>query len=379
MGASIIPKEAQNDPSEFGVIQHGDNVAIYERPDAVKSTTIDEHGIYQSRDGLHEMKVGVRYCLLRPVFKHVMQLECKNMCVQDWIGREYGTRLINSKGKSIYVVKLTPELWTLALTHRTQVLYVADIAMVVFKLELKPGALVLETGTGTGSLTTSLARAVAPHGKVATFDYHEERVGLARKDFERHGIDHVVDVTHRDTQRDGFPEEYIGKADAVFLDLPMPWLVIGSAAACLRPDGMVCSFSPCIEQVQRTCDALNSNGFKDIQTMEILLREHQIVKEGLLSTIDLMYIQQGRRAKAATKNAEGPPEKKKVKLSEDADNHSNANGTNSEKQEGHATGKEEANNKKKKPEKELMSKPVFAAKGHTGYLTFARRAVSITG
>eukprot|EP00204_Picochlorum_oklahomense_P002054 CAMPEP_0118800938 /NCGR_PEP_ID=MMETSP1161-20130426/2668_1 /TAXON_ID=249345 /ORGANISM="Picochlorum oklahomensis, Strain CCMP2329" /LENGTH=353 /DNA_ID=CAMNT_0006728817 /DNA_START=47 /DNA_END=1108 /DNA_ORIENTATION=+ len=353
MGASIIPKEAQNDPSEFGVIQHGDNVAVYERPDAVKSTTIDEHGIYQSRDGIHEMK--------------------------DWIGREYGTRLINSKGKSIYVVKLTPELWTLALTHRTQVLYVADIAMVVFKLELKPGALVLETGTGTGSLTTSLARAVAPHGKVATFDYHEERVGLARKDFERHGIDHVVDVTHRDTQRDGFPEEYIGKVDAVFLDLPMPWLVIGSAAACLRPDGMVCSFSPCIEQVQRTCDALNSNGFKDIQTMEILLREHQIVKEGLLSTIDLMYIQQGRRAKAATKNAEGPPEKKKVKLSEDADNHSNANGTNSEKQEGHATGKEEANNNKKKPEKELMSKPVFAAKGHTGYLTFARRAVSITG
>lgn len=318
--------------------------------------------------------------MTRTVFKHVMQLECKTMCVQDWIGREYGTRLINSKGKSIYVVKLTPELWTLALTHRTQVLYVADIAMVVFKLELKPGALVLETGTGTGSLTTSLARAVAPHGKVATFDYHEERVGLARKDFERHGIDHVVHVTHRDTQREGFPEEYIGKADAVFLDLPMPWLVIGSAAACLRPDGMVCSFSPCIEQVQRSCEALNSNGFKDIQTMEILLREHQIVKEGVLSTIDLMYIQQGRKAKAATQNAEGPPEKKKVKLSEDAHNNDNRNhnGKNSEKQEGKVKGKEEAN-KKKKPEKELMSKPVYAAKGHTGYLTFARRVVSITG
>lgn len=292
--------------------------------------------------------------------------------MQDWIGREYGTRLLNAKGKAIHIVKMTPELWTLALTHRTQVLYVADIAMVVFKLELKPGAVVLETGTGTGSLTTSLARAVAPHGKVATFDYHEERVRLAREDFERHEIDHVVQVTHRDTQRDGFPDEYVGKADAVFLDVPMPWLVIGSAAACLRPDGMVCSFSPCIEQVQESCKALNSNGFKDIQTMEILLREHQIVKEGALSAIDLVYIQQGRRTKTSTKK-EGPPERKKVKMSEDVPTNSNDNNNTN-----NSGAKQEAHNKKK-PEKELMSKPVFAAKGHTGYLTFARRAVPITG
>lgn len=61
MGSSIVPKEAQNDPSEFGVIQHGDIVAVYERQDAVKCVKIDEHGTYQSRDGLHEMKVGGSY------------------------------------------------------------------------------------------------------------------------------------------------------------------------------------------------------------------------------------------------------------------------------------------------------------------------------
>jgi hypothetical protein len=59
MGASIIPKQPQDGSDEFaGVIQHGDNVAIYERPDAIKCVTIDADGTYQSRDGLYEMKVG---------------------------------------------------------------------------------------------------------------------------------------------------------------------------------------------------------------------------------------------------------------------------------------------------------------------------------
>jgi tRNA (adenine57-N1/adenine58-N1)-methyltransferase len=37
-----------------------------------------------------------------------------------------------------------------------------------------------------------------------------------------------------------------------------------------------CSFSPCIEQVQRTCEDLRANGFTDIQTIEVLLRELEV-------------------------------------------------------------------------------------------------------
>ena len=73
------------------------------------------------------------------------------------------------------------------LTHRTQILYLADIALICTFLELKPGSVVLESGTGSGSLTHALARAVAPTGHVHTFEFHQDRCATAENEFVRHG------------------------------------------------------------------------------------------------------------------------------------------------------------------------------------------------
>lgn len=84
---------------------------------------------------------------------------------------------------------------------------------------------VLESGTGSGSLTHSLARAVASSGHVHTFDFHEKRTEEASAEFARHGLAHIVTVQHRNIEALGFPKELHGQADALFLDLPGPWNV----------------------------------------------------------------------------------------------------------------------------------------------------------
>lgn len=289
-------------------IGDGDLVIVYERHDNMKAVKVCQGTVLQNRFG---------------VFKH-----------SDWIGKPFGSKVFSNKGGFVYLLAPTPELWTLVLSHRTQILYIADISFVIMYLEIVPGCLVLESGTGSGSLTTSLARAVAPTGHVYTFDFHEQRAASAREDFEKTGLSSLVTVGVRDIQGEGFPDEFFGLADSIFLDLPQPWLAIPSAGKMLRPDGVLCSFSPCIEQVQRACDTLRSN-FTDIRTFEVLLRTYE-VREGK------MGCSQGDDGNLSL------PRKRRQRSNE---------GNNVQDSLGCPT---------------VMARPCSEAKGHTGYLTFAR-------
>ena len=74
----------------------------------------------------------------------------------ELIGVPYGSKIRSRNGKGfIHLLRPTPELWTLALPHRTQILYLADIAFVVSWLDLKLGSKVIEAGM-LGSVTLVL-------------------------------------------------------------------------------------------------------------------------------------------------------------------------------------------------------------------------------
>merc|ERR1711860_109661 len=169
----------------------------------------------------------------------------------------------------------TPELWTLSLPHRTQILYTTDISMVILQLDIKPGSIVVEAGTGSGSLSHSFIRTLQPSGKLLTFEFHEKRSKKAREEFKDHGLEQYVTVTHRDVCGTGFLLNNV--ADAVFLDLPRPWDCIASAKQAIKKQGgRICSFPPCMEQVQRSTDEMARLGFSEINTLEVLQRSYNI-------------------------------------------------------------------------------------------------------
>lgn len=93
------------------------------------------------------------------------------------------------------------------------------------------------SGTGSGSLSHSLIRTIRPNGHLYTFDFHEQRVSLANAEFNRHGLYDYVTVKEKDVCLEGFGEELKHKADAVFLDLPHPWLAVEHATVALKKTG----------------------------------------------------------------------------------------------------------------------------------------------
>jgi len=84
---------------------------------------------------------------------------------------------------------------------------------------------IAESGTGSGSLSVSLSKSILPSGHLFTFEFSEQRVVEARKDFETLGLSENITVTHRDVLQEGFLLEggvSANSLDAVFLDLPSP-------------------------------------------------------------------------------------------------------------------------------------------------------------
>eukprot|EP00727_Mastigamoeba_balamuthi_P006163 m51a1_g2166 hypothetical protein (352) ;mRNA; r:52112-53167 len=258
----------------------------------------------------------------------------------DLVGLPYGAKLLSRGARRgwLHALRPTPELWSLCLQHRTQILYAADVSYVVARLGLVPGAVVVESGTGSGAMSTALALAVAPHGRLYTFEFHPGRAQAAREDFARTGVAAVTTVTDRDSCAAGFlaPDKGLGAggADAVFLDLPSPWVAVGHAHEVLRAGGAFCSFSPCIEQVQRTCLELAAGArFHSVATVEVLERPYD-AKRVQMPVLDA-------QAAAAMPRKRGPE----------------------------AEGARE--------QRAFVARPVMQIRGHTGYLTFAVKSVAL--
>lgn len=244
----------------------------------------------------------------------------------------------------IHLLPPTPENWTSSLPHRTQVVYTPDYSYILHRIRARPGKNIIEAGAGSGSFTHASARAVFSGypflptdqtngteskkrnpGKVWSYEFHEQRHQKLVQELCDHELEGVVQITHRDVCEDGFLVD--GKspnADCIFLDLPAPWLALPhlvrsklpqSSTSTPKPDTddlssseqtliieekkpfisplnpttpvHICTFSPCIEQVQRTVSALRRLGWVSISTVELSQRRFEIRRERIgITTVE---------------------------------------------------------------------------------------------
>ncbi|KAL8821923.1 MAG: hypothetical protein Q9191_007217, partial [Dirinaria sp. TL-2023a] len=266
----------------------------------------------------------------------------------------------------VHLLPPTPELWTASLPHRTQVVYTPDYSYILQQLRVRPGSVIIEAGAGSGSFTHAAARAVfngypatsasdagtqtldsdgGPQqqqqqqqkrnfGKVYSYEFHQSRWEKLKAEISEHGLDGIVEINQRDVCQDGFMlgdnnnGDVSPTANAIFLDLPAPWLALKHLTRRVRrkpPEGAsqapttdplnaqtsttttepispsahlsnealppttsplnprtaihICTFSPCIEQVQRTVSVLRQHGWVSISMVELSHRRIEIQRQ----------------------------------------------------------------------------------------------------
>lgn len=187
------------------------------------------------------------------------------------IGREYGTRIISNM--STEFIALRPQLrdYIFKSQRKTQITYPKDAALIIMFSGIGPSSRVVEAGTGTGALTSALAHYVKPNGHVYSYEIRPEFIETAQKNLQRANLLNCVELKNKDITM-GIDETDI---DAVILDMATPWLVVPHACTALKGSGAIVSFSPTIDQVVKTVEALEENGFVDIETIECIMRRMQ--------------------------------------------------------------------------------------------------------
>ncbi len=184
------------------------------------------------------------------------------------IGSDEGGRFRSTRGMSFIALRPTITDFVLKMPRGAQVIYPKDIGPILILADVFAGARVLESGLGSGALSTAMLRAGA---HITGYEIREDFRHRAITNVSRFlgpGVLDRYDTSVRDVY-EGISETGL---DRVVLDLPEPWQVVPHAQEALRPGGIFVAYTPSMMQVAQLRACLERSRFGLAQTMEVLNR-----------------------------------------------------------------------------------------------------------
>jgi len=198
-------------------------------------------------------------------------------------GKEYGKQHeIGNKKFWILTPSLQDKLQ--GLNRLAQIILPRDAAHILMNCSIESGQTVMEAGIGSGSLTIALASAVAPNGKIISYDIREDFIEHAMKNIKKANLEQYVTTKLKDVTKKIYEKDL----DAVILDIPNPWDAVKHAWKALKIGGYFCSYSPLISQVEKTVKELEKLSFIETKTFENIQREMIVSPHGTRPSFDML-------------------------------------------------------------------------------------------
>ncbi|MDM7274703.1 MAG: tRNA (adenine-N1)-methyltransferase [Thermoprotei archaeon] len=195
---------------------------------------------------------------------------------EEIIGRKYGEALELADAEALIFKPTLRELMENFYERPTQVVYPKDLGIISLEAGLKPGMRVVEGGTGSGFLTTEIARIVCPTGRVYTYDVRPENIEAAKRNIKLAGLDECVEFKLGDVKTQ------VGETnlDAAILDIPDPWEALETLWPALKNGAPLITFIPTMNQIIKLVEKL-PKGWIITKTIETLEREVETAKEAI--------------------------------------------------------------------------------------------------
>ena len=195
----------------------------------------------------------------------------------DFIGRSEGDVLYTNKNLPLILLRPSLSEYLITMKRRTQIIYPKDVALILIMADVHPNLTVVEAGLGSGSLATSVLRALAGTGHLTSYEMRPE----FREQAERN-IRGLLGDTPNHTIKD--QDVYLGieerNVDRVLLDLPEPWRLVDEVAQALAPGGIFMTYLPTVLQVHHVVDEIRKDGrFAMIEVVESLVRPWYVMPQ----------------------------------------------------------------------------------------------------
>ncbi len=178
-----------------------------------------------------------------------------------------GDRIV-IRGETYEVIDYNPSWFSEVARRGAQVIQSKDASYILERAGLRHGSKVLESGVGSGALTSALLWAIGKEGQLYSVDIEEGALAIAGENIDSMQEHGSWETIHGDVRNIKLPKGL----DCAILDLPDPWNAISNVSDSLKNGGYIVTYSPTFNQAEKNVIEMENCNISVVETVEIIKR-----------------------------------------------------------------------------------------------------------